>query len=192
MSASTIEYYPIETKPNDLVIKKIKSFAYLPNNWDNGHGIRPNERVIELALMLHVLGKNLSLNTEPKPLTEGGISLTFYRFDEFLDIDIYPDHFDMNYEVGVGLDYNPVFFKKNVELSDIISQLQILKNKCHSLSEQSILPDIAQVKRDLNIDNYSDYYITEFQSFLKNAQYQNQQQYAIISDDTINVPLAIQ
>ena len=89
----------------DRIKEEILNYEKLSHGWDMGEGIPPDEIVIKRALKIYDFGKNLQFNVEPRPLSGGGIMLTFYRDEYFLDVSIFPSNTELHYEIGKGYKY---------------------------------------------------------------------------------------
>lgn len=137
----------------DLTKTLITNLSKIPKGWDFGSGYPPSESVINKALQIYSLGKILSFKVEVKPETEGGIILTFYKKDEFLDVIINKDFsIDMIHEKGFGIEFQTLLEQENVDLSNISNKLKQIKKsiECTSL-EHYTLENIVLQKGDSEV-----------------------------------------
>jgi hypothetical protein len=138
---------------DDLTKVLIKNLAKIPNGWDFGSGYPPSEFVISKALQVYSLGKILSFKVEVKPETEGGIILTLYKKDEFLDVIINNNlSLDIVHEKGIGIEFQTLSEQENVDLSIISNKLKQIKKsiECTS-SEHYTLENIVLQKDDSEV-----------------------------------------
>lgn len=137
----------------DLTKTLIKNLAKIPHGWDFGFGYPPSEIVINKALQIYSIGKLLSFKVEVKPEPEGGIVLTFYKEDEFLDVIINNNlSLDMVHEKGFGVNFQTLLEQENVDLNNISNKLKQVKKsiECTS-SEHYTLENIVLQKDDSEV-----------------------------------------
>ncbi len=134
---------------DDLTKTSIKNLAKIPVGWDYGSGYPPSKFVISKALQVYSLGKILSFQVEVKPETEGGIILTLYKKDEFLDVIINNDlSFDMVHEKGIGTEFKTLLEQENVDLSNISNKLKQIKKSIECTSLEHYTLENIVLKRD--------------------------------------------
>lgn len=138
---------------DDLTKSMIRNLTKIPHGWDFGSGYPPSEFVISKALQVYSLGKLLSFKIEVKPETEGGIILTLYKKDEFLDVIINSNlSLDMVHEKGIGIEFETLSEQENVDLIIISNKLKQIKKsiECTS-SEHYTLENIVLQKDDSEV-----------------------------------------
>lgn len=149
----------ISTTPSLELIDKslyeqIMSLKDLPDGWDYGSGTRPNSETIFTALeMASILisDTNNYFSIKSAPLTDGGIALTLFKNDDFVDLLIKGNSITLNHEKGIGEDFNVITVIEDAKYLDII---RILLEICNSsglyTSENTI-----ETKEDLTIGTFS-------------------------------------
>ncbi|MBF0497658.1 MAG: hypothetical protein HQK57_03225 [Deltaproteobacteria bacterium] len=103
----------------DSTEEAIKSLCKLPVGWDYGEGIPPTEATIKLAIDIYRMGKEYNLHAEVHPIGEGEIEISFSRRlgDHFVDVLICNDGtYQVDYEIGIGEQYEQVLFCENAPL----------------------------------------------------------------------------
>src|SRR5208337_1082027 len=70
----------------DPIVEKIRSFANLQEGWNYGEGRAPSRFVIDKAIEIYQIGKELALDAEVFPLVDGDIEVSLYMEDHFMDI----------------------------------------------------------------------------------------------------------
>lgn len=116
---------------SDEIMDELKSYGTLPDGWDFGKGLAPSNDIIEKAITIYQIGKYFEFGVEPSPLSDGGINLTFFINDNFLDVNVNFDNtLDIRIEKVYGKPYEILFKKNNVSMSLIEQYLIEIKSTC--------------------------------------------------------------
>jgi len=150
-------YYFYGSVIPDGIISELESYKELPDGWDMGNGFAPSDVVINSAINIYKKASYYQLATEPTPLTSGGINLTLYRGDNFLDIYLYSDkYFDYKIEKGIGKPYKIIEKAKNILQSKIETIIvQTIFKWEPNLLEQYPLKNTNSARKDLTIPKLS-------------------------------------
>lgn len=153
----------------DKIIEKIESFATLPVGWDYGEGVPASKLVIRKAFIISNYRFFFpSFRTNARPTTEGGIIVTLFLRDHFLDITINPNlKMDLRYEIGIGENYYVEHEEGNVSEDKIFEYLSIIREKC-ILSELYTSGSMLKTSGDLEVIVSGA--TTEFPYLMKNVQ----------------------
>jgi|SRR5208282_1668245 len=151
----------------DPIEEKIQLFTKLQEGWNYGEGRVPSQSVIDRAIKIYRSGKQLGLDAEVFPLINGGIEISLYREDHFMDILVHEGgRLDFSYEVGIGERYNRVDYIENISIETIKQRLSELSKLCGA-SESSETTTI-QLNGDL-FPVASSTAMGGFQLLIKNA-----------------------
>ncbi len=143
----------------DETIEEIISFRYLERGWEFGRGDSIASNIIDEALEIHYIGRKLGFITEAVPETDGGITLTFVKGEDVIDIAIHPDlTCTVTHEKGIGLVFTRLARKKTIDSLEAIKHLyslDIIKViPCRSC--EFLPPDATvKVKSDFTLDRAS-------------------------------------
>lgn len=117
----------------DDITPKLIKFGNYKEGWHFGEGSIINRPVINKAIQLYNIASDYNLTYTTHALLDGGISITAYKNDNFLEILINRDlSFDLIYEIGIGIKYKTVFEKYEADFVDLKSQLNRINSSNHS------------------------------------------------------------
>ncbi len=124
----------------DPIEEKLRSFASLPKGWDFGEGHAPTKIVIDRAIDIYKLGKELNLDAEVFPVADGNIEVSLYTRDHFMDIFVRADgKMDFSYEVGIGQEYRKVMEIEDIDLEGVRKRLCDLPKLCGASESLEII-----------------------------------------------------
>jgi hypothetical protein len=168
---------PLHTKRIELKIKELQT---LEPGWDFGEGEAVSQEVGESSLSIAEFGLLLGLNANVRPTTEGGIIVSLFKNDQFLFITVNPDElFDVVYEKGIGINYDILDSKENLDsksIKDYISQWV--------LSEHYTSESMTKMQNVLPVMHLGNIRMGEFQYLMNNVQ---GRQVITYYADTLNV-----
>jgi hypothetical protein len=132
-------------------LSEIRSYSNLEIGWDfNGSGKPVEDQIINMAIDISEMASYYGLGIDPSPLSEGGINLTVFDEDKFLDIYIREDcSMDIRIEKGKGKPYLILLRKEKVNISTIEFYLIVIKSKCDISFAHYPFESIKEASADL-------------------------------------------
>jgi len=136
------------SKWDNKIIDKILSFGNLPKGWDFGYGVPASNDTIATAICLARYGTLQGFNINARPETSGGIILSFFIDDDFIDLTIYPNNrYDIRHEKGIGEDYDILFDAENISLDCLFNKLNTIKQQPWFSLEHCILKNTTNIDK---------------------------------------------
>ena len=132
-----------------FIWSKIQDFQKLEHGWDYGEGEVISKDVAKRAIAIAEYGLISGLNANVRPSSEGELIITLFRKDRFLFIDVKPEGtYNTTYEKGIGVDYEIIEHKENLELSSLfkyitkwaLSELFTFKNMTLMHIDSEVMP----------------------------------------------------
>lgn len=185
------ESFP-ETKEPDPVAEEIRGLRDTPVGWDYGRGVVIEDTIVQKALHLYESTCCMGFKVKVFPRSDGGVTLSYSKGDNFLDIVINPNTtLSLIQEKGVGEDYEIVHEEEIANLDRAKTLLNlILSSECPSLElymEGSTIRTSSGSKVIV-----SHHYKEEYPFSMPIVPYANQEQYVSTYDDSTNQQLVLQ
>lgn len=165
---------------------QIKELQKLEAGWDFGEGEAISDEVGEASLEIAETGLTLGLKADVRPTSEGGITVSLFHIDDFLFIAVKPDgFFDVIYEKGIGVNYDILDNKENLNLTTI--RKYILQ---WVLSEHYIYLNTIKTQNVLPAMHLKNTKTVEYRSLMKNVQERQAINHFVTTLKYFTVPLS--